>query len=104
MAAMEKQKDGFGAGEAIRKLRLLDGLQVGIKNLDAILREVAELKLTDNQSLKTELLGRVKTCNYVPYGAEHEYSAVLLREYQRIFDPASFKDQGITERHRYTKG
>ncbi len=73
------------AARAIKKLTLPDGLQVGIKNLDTILREFAELKLTDTQSLKNELLERVKTCNYVPSGAEYEYSAALLREYQRKF-------------------
>jgi hypothetical protein len=82
---MEEQRPGYGDSGAVKKLRLPDGLPVGINDLDIILREVADLKLTDNQSIKKELLDRVKTCNYVPSGAEYEYSAALLQEYQRKF-------------------
>ena len=53
-------------------------------NLDTIIREVAELKLTDTEALKTELLERVKARNYVPSGAEYDYSVALLREYRQF--------------------
>jgi hypothetical protein len=82
---MEEQRPGYGDSRAVKKLRLPGGLLVGINDLDIILREVAELKLTDNRSIKKELLDRVKTCNYVPSGAEYEYSVALLQEYQRKF-------------------
>ena len=102
---MEEQKPCYeaNAARAIKKLTLSDGSQVGIMNLDAILREVAELKLTDTQSLKNELLARVKTCNYVSSSAETDYSVALFREYQRKFEPDKFKEEK-TERHQHTKG
>jgi hypothetical protein len=103
MAAMDKPKPGYETGGAIKKLRLPDGLQVGIKNLDAILKEVADLKLNDNETIKTELLGRVKAYNYVPSAAEHEYSTALYREYRRKLEPDKFKEER-TERHQHTKG
>ncbi len=82
---MERQKFccEAAAARATKKLTLLDGFQVGIVNLDNILREVAELKLTDASAIKRELLERVKTCNYVPSSAEYEYSTALYQEYKR---------------------
>ena len=44
------------AARATKQLTLPDGFQVGIINLDTILREVAELNLTDTEVLKRELL------------------------------------------------
>jgi hypothetical protein len=91
------------ATRKIKKLTLPDGFRVGISNLDDILKEVVELKLTDTNTIKMELLERVKACNYVPAGAEYEYSAALYREYQRKFEPDKFKEER-TERHQHTKG
>ncbi|MFP3976234.1 MAG: hypothetical protein ACLFVK_08455 [Dehalococcoidia bacterium] len=34
--------------------------------MDNILKEVADLELTDANTIKVELLERVKPCNYVP--------------------------------------
>ena len=91
------------AARKIKKLTLPDGSRVGISNLDNVLNEVADLKLNDTNTIKSELLDRVKTYNYVPSVAEHEYYAALLREYQRKFEPDKFKEQ-ITEKHQHTKG
>lgn len=77
-----------------QKLTLPDGLQVGILNLDAIMKEVAALELRDKHSLKTELLARVKTCNYIAIGAEKDYESALLSEYQKRFSPGE-KSSGI---------
>jgi hypothetical protein len=71
--------------ESIRKITLLNSFQVGIVNLDVILREVAGLKLTDSRIIETELLKRVKTSNYVPAGAENDYLSALLQEYELKF-------------------
>jgi hypothetical protein len=71
--------------ESVRKLTLLNGFQVGIVNLDSILGEVARLKQTDTRIIETELLKKVKACNYVPAGAERDYSSALLREYELKF-------------------
>ncbi len=73
-----------GAG-AVKKLTLRDGVQVGIRNLDNILKEVADRKLVDAKTIKEELLKRVKIHNYVASGAETDYSAALFQEYRRQF-------------------
>jgi hypothetical protein len=61
----------------------LPGGEVGIVNLEDILREVADLKLADDNAIKKELLKRVKIYNYVPPAADNEYSEALLKEYER---------------------
>jgi hypothetical protein len=75
-----------GNPESVRKLTLLNGFQVGIINLYSILGEVAGLKLTDTRIIETELLKKVKACNYVPSSAENDYSSALLREYELKFE------------------
>ena len=67
-----------------KKLTLLDGFQVGIINLDTILREVVELNLTNTEAIKNELLERVKSHNYVASNAEYDYSIALFREYRQF--------------------
>jgi hypothetical protein len=84
---MEERKPGPDGGP-VKKLRLSDGSSVGIRNLAAILSEVAGLELTNSQSLRDALLARVKTANYVPSGAEREYASALLREYRRKYEGA----------------
>ena len=85
---MEKQQFccEAAAARATKQLTLPDGFQVGIINMDTILREVAELNLTDTETLKMELLKRVKTYDYVASGAEYDYSVVLFRAYRRQFE------------------
>ena len=80
---MEIPHSDADATRKIRKLTLPDGFRVGIANLDNILKEVAALKLTDSNSIKTELIERTKTYNYVASGAENEYATALFQEYQR---------------------
>ncbi|MBN1367217.1 MAG: hypothetical protein JW967_04780 [Dehalococcoidales bacterium] len=87
----------------IKKLTLPDGFRVGIVNLDNILQEVVGLKLADTKTIKTELLKRVETQNYVPSGVKTEYTAALYHEYQRKYEPDKFKEEK-TERHQHTKG
>ncbi len=74
------------AARVVKKLTLGNGFQVGIFNLDSILKEVADLKLVDAKAIKGELLKRVKIHNYVASGAETDYSAALFREYRRQFE------------------
>jgi len=71
------------AARTVKKLTLPDGFQVGILNLDNILKEVADLKLVDAKTVKAELLKRVKIHNYIASGAETDYSAALFQEYKR---------------------
>jgi hypothetical protein len=72
------------AARMVKKLALPHG-EVGIVNLENILKEVADLKLVDNEAIKKELLKRVKIYNYVAPSAEADYSKALLKEYKRQY-------------------
>jgi len=69
----------------MKKLTLADGSQVGIVNLENILKEVADLKLADDEAIQKELLKRVKIYNYIAPPAEADYSRALLGEYKKQF-------------------
>ena len=71
------------AARMIKKLALSGG-EVGIVNLDNILKEVADLKLVDDNAIRKELLKRVKIYNYVAPGAESDYSKAMLNEYKKL--------------------
>ena len=73
------------AARMIKKLALPGGFQVGIANLENILKEVADLRLADDEAIKKELLQRVKIYNYLAPGAGNEYSEALFNEYQRQY-------------------
>ena len=83
---MEKPCCAGSRGKDGKELTLPDGFQVGIANLDSILKEVADLKLTDAEAIKKELLKRVKVNNYVASSAEYDYSVALFQEYRRKFE------------------
>jgi hypothetical protein len=72
------------AARMIKKLALSDG-EVGIVNLESIVKEVAAMKLADNETIKKELLQRVKIYNYVAPPAEADYAMALLGEYEKLF-------------------
>lgn len=82
---MQREKPCCPAAAArmVKKLTLPDGFQVGILNLESILKEVADLKLADDEAIKKELLQRVKIYNYVASAADNDYSEALLKEYKR---------------------
>ena len=101
----EQPRNDANTTRTIKKLTLPDGFRVGIMNLDKILKEVADLKLTDTQTIKSKLLERVKSCNYVASGAENEYSIALFKEYQRKWGKSEADKVGDKpEIHRHTKG
>jgi predicted RecB family endonuclease len=80
----EKPCCAAAAARMIKKLALPSG-EVGIVNLEDILKEVADLKLANNEAIKKELLQRVKIYNYVAPSAEADYSKALLKEYKRQY-------------------
>jgi len=84
---MQREKPCCPAAAArmVKKLTLPDGFQVGILNLESILKEVADLKLADDEAIKKELLQRVKIYNYVASAADNDYSEALLKEYKRQY-------------------
>lgn len=73
------------AATMIKRITLGDASQVGIVNLESILKEVADLKLADNEAIKKELLERATIYNYVAPPAEAEYARALLGEYEKLF-------------------
>lgn len=81
----EKPCCAAAATRMIKKLTMPNGSQVGIVNLESIFKEVADLKLADNEAIKKELLRRVKIYNYVAPSAEADYSKALLNEYEKLF-------------------
>ncbi|MGP8080123.1 MAG: hypothetical protein ACLPVI_06395 [Dehalococcoidales bacterium] len=98
---MEKSSDGPDVKRTVKKLTLPDGFRVGICDLDNILKEVADLKISDTRTIKAELLNRVKASNYVASSAENEYATALLQEYNRKWGKA---EEAKTEMHQHTKG
>jgi len=70
--------------DAARKTRrlIIDGVQIGITNLDSIIGEVVSLGLKDDEEIKNELLVRVEAHNFVPQAAREDYAQALLREYR----------------------
>ena len=73
------------AARMIKKINLPGGFQVGIVNLENILKEVADLKLADDEAIKKELLKKVKIYNYVAPTLEADYAKALLGEYEKLF-------------------
>ena len=81
----EKPCCAAAAARMMKKLTLADGSQAGILYLEEILKEVADLKLVDNETIRKELLRRVKIYNYVAPSADNEYSEALFNEYRRQY-------------------
>ena len=83
---MQKEKPCCpeGAARMVKRLTFPDGIQVGIANLEDILKEVADLRLADDEAIARELLNRVKICNYVPPTADTSYGEALLGEYKKL--------------------
>lgn len=73
------------AARMIKRIRLPSGFEVGIVNLEKVLKEAAELKLPDEEAIRKELVDRVKVYNYVASGAEADYATALLEEYKKLF-------------------
>lgn len=84
---MQREKACCPVADArmVKRLTLPDGFQVGILNLENILKEVTDLKLADDGAIKKELLQRVKIYNYVAFAADNDYSETLLKEYKRQY-------------------
>ncbi len=65
------------------KRLLIDGKETGIENLEWIIDEVVKLNFTDEDSIKEELLKRVKQFNYVPTKRTEAYAKALMDEYDK---------------------
>ncbi len=86
----------------VKKLILSDGSKVGIVNLEVILKEVAVLKLTVPDDIKTELLNKATLKNYIPSSAKADYAEALFLEYQRKY--IGITSANKPETHKHTAG
>jgi hypothetical protein len=66
------------------KMILVDGKETGIDQLDWILAEVRNLRLSDDTAITEELLKRTQTLNYVPTKKKDAYGAALLEKYKKF--------------------
>jgi len=66
------------------KMILVDGKETGIDQLDWILAEVRNLKLSDGAAITEELLKRTQALNYVPTKKKEAYGVALLEEYKKF--------------------
>ena len=66
------------------KMILVDGKETGIDQLDWIVKEVRNLKLSDDPAITEELLKRTQALNYMPTKKKDAYGAALLEEYKKL--------------------
>lgn len=73
------------AAAAARKIRQIDvnGIPVGLYQLDEVLAEVLTCGLTDEQQIGDKLLKRIMIFNYVPPAMVQKYRDALLEEYKK---------------------
>ena len=65
----------------IKKI-VIDGKETGIDRLDWILLDVANLNLTDDDTITDEIVQRVRRFNFIPTKKLAEYRKALLTEYR----------------------
>lgn len=83
----------------IRRISLGNGLQVGIRGLDGIMQDIADLEFEDAGDIEKELLSRVRSTNFVAQGAEKEYAVALMTEYNRKFDESAEPERIEPKKH-----
>jgi len=66
------------------KMILVEGKETGIDQLDWIVTEVRNLRLSDDAAITEELLKRMQALNYVPTKKKEAYGAALLAEYRKF--------------------
>lgn len=89
-------------GYAIGHIRI-GARKVGVVGLENTLKEVGKLDLTEPKQIKTELLTRIRTSNYVPAEAETEYGEALYRAYRRSLGEDVPDEPGVLEIRVYGK-
>ena len=73
---------GCSGNSTSRNLRI-GGQNVGIAEIDRILRKTLEYPKASDKELKAVLLKELKQYNYVPSSMEAEYIEALWKEYLR---------------------
>lgn len=80
---MKKPCCAGSVARMVGRITLPDGLEVGILNLEDILKEVADLQLADAARIRKELLERARSCNYITASVEEKYAEGLYRAYEQ---------------------
>ena len=75
----------------------LGSRRVGIVGLDAALKEVSALGLTDAEAVKAEILTRLRKSNYIAGSVEAEYGRAVHREYRRLLGEDVPEEQAVLE-------
>ncbi|RJQ39334.1 MAG: thioredoxin family protein [Nitrospiraceae bacterium] len=74
----------------------VSGDRVGMIGLKDIFNDIKEKGITDQETIKHELIQRVKSKNYITEKFEVEYAAALFREYRRFLgEEVEEEDSGI---------
>ena len=73
---------GCSGDTTSRNLRI-GGQNVGIAEIDKILRKTLEYPKASDKEIKAVLLNELKQYNYVPSSMEQEYIEALWKEYLR---------------------
>jgi hypothetical protein len=81
-------------GRTVTKKILVGGREVGIAGLDDILWKCFELGDASDESRREILLRELRKRNYVPKGAEDEYSEAIWQEFLAARDKLLSKDRG----------
>jgi len=72
------------SGNSTSRNLWIGGQNVGIAEIDKILRRTLEFPGASDDELKTVLLKELKLYNYVPSSMEKEYVEALWKEYLRV--------------------
>lgn len=71
------------SGDGTSRNLWIGGQNVGIAEIDRILRKALEFPKASEKELRVILLKELKQYNYVPSSMEHEYTEALWKEYLR---------------------
>lgn len=71
--------------------------KVGVSDLDAALAEVRRLGLTDPEQITAEILLRIRKTNYIPGGAEADYTRAVWGAYRRSLGEDAPERPGVLE-------
>jgi NAD-dependent dihydropyrimidine dehydrogenase PreA subunit len=66
------------------RMIIIEGRQIGIAGLDEVLEELSRAGKEREESLKNDLLIRLKKLNYIPLAKEKAYASAFLEEYRKF--------------------
>ncbi len=66
------------------RMIIIEGRQIGITGLDEVLEELSRAGKEREESLKNDLLMRLKKLNYIPPAKEKVYALAFLDEYRKL--------------------